>query len=360
VGTGVHSRRWAVRLTLALLSTVASLLLAEGLVRLRDGNAFPYLNLFVPDAQYGVKLAPSSATKVRSRGGRVTEIATNSLGFRGSEWREGGVLLLGDSQMMGYGVDWPETLAPRLERELGVPVLAAAVPSWGPMEYARAVEDLAPRFHPSTVLFVGNLANDWIEAPVPNLRRTSARDGWATSPEKTPRSSFPGREWLLGRSHLVFAARELLSLGRHAAGDSGLPANTAMRLIEDLPGLRHAPRGHHSRLGPALERTLRACENSGCEVVAVALPLDVQVSALEWRKYRAQPRELADTEVLQREFLDDARRLGLATVDLLPPLRAAEPGAFLDDDYHLSPAGHAACARAIARVLRPPTEVTRR
>ena len=133
-----------------------------------------------------------------------------------------------------------------------------------------------------------------------------------------------------------------------------------MRLVEDLPSLRRAPQGYHSRLGPALVRAAHACAEAGCRLVAVALPLDVQVSANEWRKYRAQPRDLSETEVLQREFLDDARRLGLETVDLLPVLRAAEPGAFLDDDYHLSPAGHAACARAIARALQPPTEVTRR
>jgi hypothetical protein len=359
VGTGVR-RRPAAKLALAVISTFASLLVAEGVVRLRDGNAFPYLNLFRADAGFGVKLLPDASTRVRSRGGRVTEIRTNGLGFRGPEWRQGGVLVLGDSQMMGYGVDWPETLAPQLERVLGMRVQAAAVPSWGPLEYARAVEELAPRFRPHTVLFVGNLANDWLEAPVPNPRRTDARDGWATSPQKTPRRDFVGRDWLLGRSHLVFAVRQLLKLGRHLAGDAGLPANTAMRLAEDLPSLRRAPPGFRSRLGPALLRTVRACAQSGCKVVAVALPLDVQVSPIEWRKYRAQPRDLGETEVLLREFLDDARALGLPTVDLLPPLRAAEPGAFLDDDYHLSPSGHAACARAIARVLDPPTEVTRR
>ena len=35
----------------------------------------------------------------------------------------------------------------------------------------------------------------------------------------------------------------------------------------------------------------------------------------------------------------------------LPALRAASPGAFLPDDYHLSPRGHAACARALAEIL---------
>jgi SGNH hydrolase-like domain, acetyltransferase AlgX len=345
----------AAKAVIAVVSAFAGLCLAEGLVRLWDGDAFPYLNLFVADSEYGVRLRPNATARTRSRSRRVTEIRTNSLGFRGPEWppAEHRILVVGDSQMMGYGVDWPETLAPALERELGggVAVLDAAVPSWGPMEYARAVEEWVARLHPREVLFVANVANDWLEAGVPNRVRTGVRDGWAAAPNDHIRD-FPGRQWLLGRSHLVFAARELL----HAvhAGDEGLPANTALRLAGDLPKLL----GNRSRLAPALERAARACEHAGCRLIAVALPLDVQVSPREWRKYRAAARDVGPTEALQRQFLDEARALGLVAVDLLPPLRAAEPGAFLDDDYHLSPRGHQACARALARAIQ--TEVTRR
>jgi hypothetical protein len=339
---------------MAVASTIAALCMAEALVRVWDGNAFPYLDLFVADADYGVRLAPSASTRVRSRSGRVTGIRTNSLGFRGPEWPEAAhrVLIVGDSQMMGYGVDWPQTLAPALERELRgeVSVLDAAVPSWGPLEYARAVEELVPRFHPREVLFVANVANDWMEARVPNRVRTGAHDGFAARPGAHARSR------LLGRSHLWFAARELWQAAHtgRAAGDEALPASGALRLVEDLPRLLDG------RLRPALERTVRACRKEGCLVIAVALPLDVQVSAAEWRKYRAAPRDMTATEALQQQFLDEARALGLQGVDLLPPLRDAEPGAFLDDDYHLSPRGHQACARALARSIQPPTEVTRR
>src|SRR5688572_15342915 len=136
----------SVRAGLLVASLALSLALAEAGARLVRGGAFPHLNLFRASTRYGVTLEPSAATRVRSRGGRVTEVRTNSLGFRGPEAHAPRVLLLGDSQMMGYGVDWPETIAPALSRALGVEVLAAAVPSWGPSEYLRAVEDLAPRF----------------------------------------------------------------------------------------------------------------------------------------------------------------------------------------------------------------------
>src|SRR6185436_14301576 len=98
----------------------------------------------------------------------ITEIDTNALGFRGPTWKPlktgPRVLLLGDSQMLGYGVDEAEATAARLSSLAGVEVLDAAVPSWGPIEYALAVDDLAPTYRPDVVVFVANLANDWVES----------------------------------------------------------------------------------------------------------------------------------------------------------------------------------------------------
>ena len=120
------------------------------------------------------------------------EVRTNALGFRGPAWDEAetagrAVLLLGDSQMFGYGVDEADALAARLSERLQRPVLNAAVPTWGPTEYARAAEDLVPRYRPAHVVFVANLANDWVEAHVPNTRRMTARDGWARRAPGPPR-----------------------------------------------------------------------------------------------------------------------------------------------------------------------------
>jgi hypothetical protein len=97
------------------------------------------------------------------------------------------------------------------------------------------------------------------------------------------------------------------------------------------------------------------CQRLGCRVVAVALPLDVQVHPGEWAKYHSPPQDLRATERLLTDFIADAGDAGLLAVDLLGPLRAASPGAFLPDDYHLSPAGHRAAARAIAAALNHPT-----
>src|SRR5262249_3050369 len=139
---------WRTKAALVLSSLIVSLGLAELAASALDRGAFPFLNLFVADMRYGVLLRPSASTRVRSRGGRVTEIRTHALGFRGPEWSPAPgaarVLLVGDSQALGYNIPWEASIAARLERALGggARVLAAAVPSWGPTEYALAVQDL--------------------------------------------------------------------------------------------------------------------------------------------------------------------------------------------------------------------------
>ncbi len=338
----------------AVGSLLLSLLLAEvGATQLHHG-AFPYLNIFQVDARYGVRLIPNTSTKVRSRHRTITEIRTNSLGFRGPEWpndadRRDRILLVGDSQMLGYGVAWEDALPAQLERALAgrAVVLDAAVPSWGPSESVLAVEEYAPRYRPHYVLFVANAANDWFET-VPNTLRTSARDGWAARPGPPP-IAFPGRELLLGRSHLTLAMAQLT---HHLGGPELPPAESIYRLVRDLPELRRVEGAHRSRLAAPLLAAVQGCQKVGCTVVAVALPLDAQVDSSEWKKYRVAPEDLSATEVLLDDFVADARAAGLPAINLLSTLRAVEPGAFLADDYHLAARGHRAVADAIARLLQ--------
>ncbi len=347
---------------LSLLSLALSLAALEGAARVLRRSAFPYLNLFEADARYGVRLHPRDQTRLRSRLGRVTDITTNDLGFRGKSWPPpvsqsvSGILLLGDSQMFGYGVNEEDATAAKIEQRLGMPVLNASVPSWGPSESVLALSDLAPKYRPRFVLFVANAANDWFEWAVPNTRRTTARDGWASG-DLALRSglSFPGREWLLSRSHLVFAARELWehraarSIG---TGEGSLPAETATQLVHDRERLRKTSAPHRSPVTSSLLQAREICRTLGCTVVAVALPLDLQVDPREWRKYGSSPIDLSSTESLLEDFIADADEEGIPAINLLAPLREASPGAFLPDDYHLSPKGHGAVAASISGQLR--------
>ncbi|MBL8951946.1 MAG: hypothetical protein JNK82_14280 [Myxococcaceae bacterium] len=354
---GLGLRRAAKNGALLVASLAAGLAFAElGAWALHRG-AYPYLNLFVADARYGVRLMPSASTRVRSRDGRVTDLTTGSLGFRGPEWpleapQGERVLLLGDSQVMGYGVPFESAMGEALGRLTGAEVLTAAVPSWGPNESALALEDLGPDFRPTQVVFVANAANDWYER-LPNTQRTSARDGWATLPGAEASHDFFGRGWLLGRSHLVLAGRQLLRFIGTAEHPSAVMPQRLARDVERL-------RGEPSPVSTALARVVEACRGLSCRVVAVALPLDAQVSAAEWQKYRATPVDLTGSEALLDDFVEDARARGVPARSLLGPLRAAGPGMFLPDDYHLSAAGHAVVAAALHELtLRSGAEVRR-
>jgi hypothetical protein len=82
--------------------------------------------------------------------------------------------------------------------------------------------------------------------------------------------------------------------------------------------------------------------------------MDVQVSADEWAKYGREPIDLASARILVDDVIDAAEDVGAEAVDLGPALRAAEPGAFLNRDPHLTPKGHEAVAKALAAVLAAP------
>jgi len=129
-------------------------------------------------------------------------------------------------------------------------------------------------------------------------------------------------------------------------------------LDDDTQRLRVTPAEvlrSRSPLWPHLERARALCEAAGAELVVLVLPLDVQVSALEWKKYGVtSPPDLAGSRVLADDVLDISDELGLRAVDAWPALAAAEPGAFLDGDLHMTPKGHQAVAQAIAQALSSP------
>jgi hypothetical protein len=95
-------------------------------------------------------------------------------------------------------------------------------------------------------------------------------------------------------------------------------------------------------------------EHGGARLVVLILPLDVQVSADEWRKYGAKPIPMEPSLAFTTELVALCRSLGVSVLDALPPLAAAEPGAFLDKDIHMTPKGHAAVAAALAATLATP------
>ncbi|MEZ4448136.1 MAG: hypothetical protein R3B09_01570 [Nannocystaceae bacterium] len=470
----------------------------------RDDGAFPHVNFYVADPELGVRLEPGATMRFQLRENPLSTIHVNSQGYRGGEWPapgQGELIVVGDSQVFGLGVDDDATFSAVLSQKTGTSVINGGVPTYGPAEYMAVAGELLERRGASTVVVVLNFVNDPFEIDRPNRERHAVWDGWAVRSETAPESvvEFPGRRWLFSRSHAVYALRrwlhergaasdpEAADLGdpvdlgtpseggwqelaaaskrqrdevieRAAAADTAL-AGARERLgkidgeitekrdaLDDLIGrasegqfdyherriargsvgdiidderseasrsvqltaamIRKAAQEREKHLKKLLEREakkgamagadaaraliadeerlrgeraeLRAkiaagvppearppalfhdyltsfkalTDRHGAELVVVALPIDVQVDPQEWAKYGiGDAPDMSESMILLEDLMNDAEDLGLRALDATEALRAAEPGAFLDHDIHMTAKGHAALADALAAAL---------
>jgi hypothetical protein len=211
-----HLSRRARRAGTALricLGLVSGLTIAELLFARRDHGAFPHLNVYEADPVLGVRLRPGAKMRLAFGGNPVTSVRINQQGFRGADLPPPGgdeVVVVGDSQVFGLGVEEGETFSARLEGLLpGARVINAGVPTYGPPEYDRVLAGLLESRKPKRVVYVVNFANDLFEAERPNPERHAVWDGWAVRRETAPAhvESFPGRDLLFRESHAVFALR---------------------------------------------------------------------------------------------------------------------------------------------------------
>jgi SGNH hydrolase-like domain, acetyltransferase AlgX len=110
---------------------------------------------------------------------------------------------------------------------------------------------------------------------------------------------------------------------------------------------------------PFVKQTAELCAQHGARLVIVVLPIDVQVSPTEWAKYGAPPLDMTGTKQFTDELVRETEGLGITALDATKPLAAAEPGAFLDHDIHMTPKGHAAVAEALAAAIAAPPPARR-
>jgi hypothetical protein len=488
----------------AAAGVAVGLVIAEVAFWVRDGGAFPHLNVYVEDPKLGVRLRPGAEERVRFAGNPPTSVRVNSEGYRGAEWpapKDDEIVVVGDSQAFGLGVEENETFSASLAQSMNVTVRNLGVPTYGPPEYNAILEEQLAKRKAKTVVYLVNVSNDFFEAARPNTTRHAVWDGWAVRRETAPATirDFPGRSWLYGRSHAFYALRRwayslepqidergfasegtykdiasagAISRDEHAAADAEtrrlrelheieLRSANAGALAAEIEvenkvisngNLNDIPRGvgdldevrgtvtpaaiyQSGRLSPgdivtegygewsrsvrvnadqirrgalmrvqlekvARERAqrendkdtlasfakrdaqqkrvtdLRAkplakvlprsplsssiaaakaiCDRHGARLVVVALPLDVMVSEKEWEKYGAKPLDMAPAKILMDDVVSDAKSVGADGLDATAALAAAEPGAFLQGDIHMTPKGHAALAGAIAAVLKAP------
>ena len=475
-----------------LLGLTVGLVAAEAIFWVRDDGAFPHVNLYRPDPVLGVRLVPGSEQRLAFGGNPVTHLRINRDGYRGADLPPPAadeVLVVGDSQVFGLGVEEDQTFSARLAAARKGGVVNGGVPTYGPAEYKAVVAEMLAKRHPKTVVFTINMVNDLFEAAHPNVERHAVWDGWAVRAESGPGGVtwFPGRHFLFNRSHAFFALRRLWHR-RDAGPESGFTsegtwediagagydatakhdeaerrirerhaeigqAETRLAAAEDqldeatrkvFPDERFGENGNklqaaranpgdiiedaiadaeasrsivvtaelirqgaayrarlladvraraqhggdekllaafadrerlqaqltqldaqapvhlESSLAPVLREVKALCDAGGARLVVLVLPIDVQVSTDEWKKYDNAPKvDMESTKVLIADVVADAAALGVTVVDALPVLAAVEPGAFLNRDIHMTSRGHQAVADALAKALASPPPAPR-
>jgi hypothetical protein len=142
----------------------------------------------------------------------VATISVNDRGYRGGPWPapgEGEIVVVGDSQVFGLGVEDDETFSAQLAAHTGRSVINGGVPTYGPAEYLAVAEEIIEERKPQTLIYVVNFVNDAFELDRPNRDRHAVWDGWAVRIETAPEqvTAFPGRKWLFQQSHAFYALR---------------------------------------------------------------------------------------------------------------------------------------------------------
>lgn len=282
-------RRWLARAARVAFGIVVGLGIAEAAFHFRDDGGFPHLNLYVADAELGVRLREGTERIAFGRPHNpVTWVKVGPEGYRGAGLpppSAGEVVVVGDSQVFGLGVDEHETASAVLDELLGeTTVINAGVPTYGPSEYNAVVRDLTRKRSVGTVVYVVNLVNDLFEASRPNVERHAVLDGWAVRKERAPASVtwFPGRELLFNRSHLVYAARSLLFDSALAGDDRRVPSEgTAV----DLIGVAKSAGAEHERAARETQALKEQHERALKEAIDKQLETDVALEDLVLRTF---------------------------------------------------------------------------
>ncbi len=344
---------------LALGSLLAGLLVAEIAVRLFvDLRDYRPVEVFDVEPERGISFLPGSRRRYETSEFRFS-IAANRFGRRDVEWSEAqlsdpaNVLVIGDSLVLGYGVEDEWTVPSLLEQRAaraGRPreFLNFGIPAAGPREYrALLAEAEALGVAARTVLlgvFVGNdFTPSVLEPRAPRPARPEPRE----EPSWLPRSQLAAFLKLrVSQSSrvvgfLLTASRWLGATvydtgGSHIFLREPTPEQSALfRRILEVLGEFHAD-----------------CQRSDRDLLVAIFPNKIQVE---------NGRELTgatfDAERPDRAILDYCAETGIACLDLLPELRAGVQRlgrpVYFPIDRHLDEAGNEIAAGAIfARLER--------
>ena len=98
------------------------LVLTEAAFSWRADRAFPHINVLQSDPELAVRLIPGETQRVKVADNPTSTLTINASGWRGEDVTEpGSIVVIGDSQVFGLGVDDDETTPAQLAALTGTP-----------------------------------------------------------------------------------------------------------------------------------------------------------------------------------------------------------------------------------------------
>ena len=309
---------------LLLLLAGVVVLLEFGLRLAHDGGQIDPAMFAVAAEHPGYALRPNWEGRLRF-GGRTTRIMVDAYGRR---WTPGAVMdavphihLVGDSQVFGWGLGQAETIAARLQAQLGstARVFSHGVPGWGPIAYTSVLAQLPEQ---DLVVVVHSAQNDLTDVFDPRWRY-EVRCG-----------RLAGAGWL-GRV-IPCPLQELLLVQLLVAGQRHIIAPHKAVPLQFDPYASVAARVLHSRLMRLYEDASR---RFGARLIFTYVPWDARLDPARLASFYPPLASAVSTV----SWPDDC--------GVVAHLRAtAAP--FLPNDGHLSAAGADALAQCLGDVIR--------
>jgi len=324
-----------------------------------------FQGLFIPDPSTGYRLKPGARVHYATSE-FATDIAINRQGVRDDDdvgpkaGNERRIVILGDSLVLAVQVPFAQTFGELLERRLNAQpsafryrVINAGVQGYGPVEEQRFFDRIGAALEPDLVLVVVFVGNDAEEAAASETRQ-AGNDGGGEDLREGARTRL---RQLVRRSMVL----QILRLRAVSVTDrftnalappepplQSYAAHPAPRIARGMAIARDAISGIAGRAALV-----------GARTAVILMPARFQLDDADYQRLRAMVAETGgelDRDAASRRFDAALADLPLPRIDLLPALRAAQPGPdlFFQQTVHLTVRGHAVVAEALERFLRRP------
>ena len=336
-------RRWRRRLLLVAAGTALAVALAE--VTLRALNAALWPPIYRIDAQLGWRHPANCRRRMTDELGREVTFATDEQGLRvparaAEAGRDGRlVLFVGDSFTEASQVEAEEAFPARAAAALeGVRHLNAGVGGYSTLQELLALRAQLPRLRPALVVltvydndFVDNLMPVFSGlGPRPHVRLEGERVLTVLEPDVAAFEPYlqpaPGAFWLYRNCAIYRSVHKNLFLPRRGQ---------ELSRRENAARATFSPEQQRRAMSHLLARMRGAVTAAGSRLLVAAIPTREQARAND-----------APAHVW---LAQECEQLELPFVSLLKPLHVeGAASAYYAEDIHLTAAGHACVANALA------------